>query len=106
MPIAAASRCPQCGRLQRARGRCRACQRIGRYSYPDAKRIYNSRAWRLLRDQVLSEEPVCRECRAPALLEVDHVIPIVKAPHLALVRSNLQALCGPCHAIKTRRETL
>ncbi len=106
MPIAAASRCPRCGLLQRSRGLCRGCQRTRRYTHPDAKKIYNSRAWRLLRDQVLSEEPVCRECRTPGLLEVDHIIPISRAPHLALVRSNLQALCGSCHAIKTRREAL
>lgn len=104
MPIAAASRCPRCGHLQRARGLCSACRRTGRYTAPDAKRIYNSRAWRALRDQVLSEEPVCRNCRVAGRLEVDHIITIAKAPWLALVRSNLQALCPPCHAIKTRCE--
>jgi len=35
---------------------------------------------------------------------VDHIIPLAKAWHLRLVRTNVQALCAPCHTAKTRRE--
>lgn len=105
MPTAALARCPRCGCLQRTRGLCRVCRPTHRHTHPDAKKIYNSRAWKLLRDQVLSEEPVCRACRAPSPVEVDHIVAIIRAPHLALDRANLQALCGSCHSIKTRRES-
>jgi 5-methylcytosine-specific restriction endonuclease McrA len=102
MPIAPSARCRGCHRLQDRPGLCSACRAgdPGR-----GKRIYNSKAWALLRDQVLSEEPVCRHCRRGGFLEVDHIVPVLVAPRLALVRSNLQALCPPCHATKTRNES-
>jgi 5-methylcytosine-specific restriction endonuclease McrA len=31
---------------------------------------------------------------------VDHIVPISVRPDLRLVRSNLQGLCGRCHAVK------
>lgn len=102
MPVAASSRCPRCRTLQSRPGLCPACKRSGVDGY--AKTIYNSRAWKLLRDQVLSEEPLCRVCRAAVPFEVDHITPIAVAPARALDRSNLQALCPPCHSEKTRRE--
>ena len=102
MPLAASSRCPRCHRLGPNPGLCVACKRHGPRG--QARRIYNSKAWRVLRDQVLSEEPWCRVCHAVGFLEVDHRIPVEVAPWLALERSNLQALCPPCHAAKTRRE--
>lgn len=101
MPLAPPTRCPNCRRLQRAVGLCSDC-RTARYGA--RKAIYNSPAWLALRDRVLSEEPVCRRCRAPAPTDVDHIIGLDKAPHLALTRSNVQALCAPCHGRKTRAE--
>lgn len=103
MPTAAPRRCPQCRRLQARVGLCNECKKD---RYGDSKRIYNSRAWKRLVDQVLSEEPLCRACRLVPPTQVDHIILIRKAPGRALDRANLQGLCLPCHAAKTRRETL
>lgn len=68
----------------------------------------NSAAWRRLRKQVLTEEPLCRHCAAQGLTvpatEVDHINndpsdnrhdPDDRS------KSNFQALCKPCHSIKT-----
>jgi 5-methylcytosine-specific restriction endonuclease McrA len=67
--------------------------------------VYDDPRWPLLRDQVLSEEPLCRaSCgRAPAV--VDHIRPHRGNEQLAFDRANLQAMCKPCHDAKTARET-
>ena len=102
MPVRAPSRCRDCRRLHTNAGAvCATCKRA---RYTDRRYIYSSREWAELRDQVLSEEPLCRTCRRAIPIEVDHIIPIDAAPHLALDRTNLQALCKPCHGEKTRTE--
>lgn len=57
--------------------------------------------WKRLRERVLLEEPVCRFCErrglAVAATVVDHIEPLSIAPDRRLDRSNLQALCAPCH---------
>lgn len=62
-----------------------------------ARRGYDSE-WRAIRLQVLAEEPICRDCDRPSA-EVDHIIPLRSGGTHA--RSNLQALCIPCHRAKT-----
>ncbi len=66
------------------------------------------RDWQRLRRLVLSEEPLCRECqkrgRVTLAVEVDHIVPIRKAPERRLDQTNLQGLCKPCHSRKTARE--
>ena len=63
----------------------------------------NSAAWRKLRKQVLAEEPLCRHCAAQGLVvlatEVDHMNGAADNS-----REALQALCKPCHSIKTMAE--
>lgn len=63
----------------------------------------NSAAWRKLRKQVLAEEPLCRHCAAQGLTvpatEVDHMNGAADNS-----RESLQALCKPCHSIKTMAE--
>ena len=54
--------------------------------------------WAAMRRRVLAEEPTCRSCGAPAT-DVDHIIPLANGG--TSDRSNLQALCGPCHWSKT-----
>ncbi|WP_422317953.1 HNH endonuclease, partial [Prosthecobacter sp.] len=60
--------------------------------------------WRRLRRVVLAEEPMCRKCGAIAM-EVDHIKTVARWPELRLVRTNLQALCKPCHKTKTARDS-
>lgn len=67
--------------------------------------VYNDPQWAALRDQVLSEEPLCRaQCGRPPTV-VDHIRPHRGDERLAFDRANLQALCKPCHDSKTARET-
>ncbi|MCM2580457.1 AAA family ATPase [Streptomyces meridianus] len=67
--------------------------------------VYDDRRWPPLRDQVLSEEPLCRaHCGRPPAV-VDHIRPHRGDEQLAFDRGNLQALCKPCHDAKTARET-
>lgn len=60
----------------------------------------NSAAWRKLRRQVLAEQPLCRHCAAQGL-----VVPATEVDHMRGAADNsrdaLQALCKPCHSIKT-----
>ena len=66
------------------------------------------RRWRALREQVLREEPLCRECASKGITkasaEVDHIVP--RAHSGSDDRENLQGLCGPCHSAKTMRESV
>lgn len=63
----------------------------------------NSDAWRKLRRQVLAEEPLCRHCAAQGL-----TVPATEVDHMRGAADNsrdaLQALCKPCHSIKTMAE--
>ena len=61
----------------------------------------HTRAWRRLRDQVVSEEPTC-QLRFTGICTVvsttaDHIVPVTAAPELALERSNCRGACGPCN---------
>jgi hypothetical protein len=64
-----------------------------------AERGYDSK-WVKLRNNYIKHNPLC-EARGPACKGaariVHHVIPIEKRPDLRLVRSNLMAVCDPCH---------
>jgi 5-methylcytosine-specific restriction endonuclease McrA len=70
---------------------------------PDAKRFYNSTAWRECRALKLRANPACEVCyrdrRAVVrATHVHHVEELSEVPDKALDLSNLQALCGPCHS--------
>lgn len=68
------------------------------------KRFYASSRWLKLRDQVRSEEPLCRQCKAQGMTRltqaVDHILDRKVQPDLAFDRSNLQGLCKQCHNAK------
>lgn len=49
------------------------------------------------------DQHTCRHCGAPAT-EVDHIINLAQGGTHHL--DNLQALCTPCHRIKTEQEAL
>ena len=77
---------------------------------PTTKNPRGHREYRRLREQVLAEELVCRDCRRKGRTkkaeEVDHILPVARRPDLVAVRSNLQALCKACHAQRTARQHL
>ncbi|NMB34825.1 MAG: HNH endonuclease [Firmicutes bacterium] len=63
---------------------------------------------RRLRKRVLLKHPLCAECkrqgRVTKATVVDHIIPHKGNPELFWDENNLQALCKPCHDLKTARE--
>jgi 5-methylcytosine-specific restriction endonuclease McrA len=72
----------------------------------DTRRVYASKAWKRLKDQVLSEEIRCYLCGEflYGQVDVDHKIPVESRPDLAFDRSNLGAAHHWCHSQKTQRE--
>lgn len=94
-------RCPECRTIVRGSGLCATCKKT---RYASRRHVYATKRWRLLRDQVLSEEVVCRHCSFARATDVDHIQPLAIRPELAYVRSNLQGLCVSCHSIKTCQE--
>lgn len=65
-----------------------------------------TREWRVLRDAVVSAEPVCW-LRFPGICTrvsttADHVIPKTVRPELAMTRSNLRGACAPCNHARGR----
>lgn len=59
-----------------------------------------------IRQQVLSDTPLCVACKAKgrvtAATEVDHIVALVNGG--TDTPDNRQALCGDCHDEKTRRD--
>jgi 5-methylcytosine-specific restriction enzyme A len=64
---------------------------------PSAKARGYDGEWEKARADFLAVYPSCRRCGAAATL-VDHIVPIRKAPHRRLDRTNFMALCTPCHS--------
>ncbi|MEM9966480.1 MAG: HNH endonuclease signature motif containing protein [Pseudomonadota bacterium] len=61
--------------------------------------------WKALRMLALDRDGwACVQCGARRGLECDHILPVRDRPDLAYTLSNLQILCGRCHARKTRIE--
>lgn len=74
-----------------------------------AKTKYSDPRWRRLRKQVIREEPFCPglpgdgHCDAPTT-DVHHLDGLGLTGPRGYDRTNLQALCHPCHARITARE--
>lgn len=66
----------------------------------DFRRIRSTQAWRRLAKQVIREEPVCW-LQLPGCTKIsttaDHIIPLIIAPQLALMRSNCRGACKRCN---------
>lgn len=55
-----------------------------------------------VRKRVLRRCPWCQTCGLARSTEVDHVIPLAEGgPN---TEANAQALCSPCHLVKTKAE--
>ena len=70
------------------------------------RRVLNRKPWKTLRRRILREHPFCATCGVAlgADGQVDHITPRAVRPDLQLTRSNCQALCARCHAVKTNKE--
>jgi len=68
--------------------------------------FYRSKQWRAMRSFMLSENPLCVECKKKGIIKVacdcDHIIDVKDDPSRCLDYTNLQMLCKPCHGKKTR----
>lgn len=115
MPTDRPSRCPYdgCRALTTRRGRCDDHQ-VKPWANPSANsRALTSRERAKFREAVLAGNPMCActgwcgqhhgPCAAPGA-QADHIIAIALGGS-RLARSNGQALCAPCHQVKTRLDT-
>jgi hypothetical protein len=64
----------------------------------------NNAAWRKLRASVLSEQPLCPECEARAVLEPATEVHHKNDNASDNSRENLVGLCKPCHSRHTARD--
>ncbi|MFG1873377.1 HNH endonuclease signature motif containing protein [Sphaerisporangium sp. NPDC049003] len=103
MPTRAPRRCTAagCGEDSEFDGRCarhRHPTRRGKAQpRPSSHAQGYDRAWRVISERARAEEPWCATgCGAPSE-HVDHI----DGDKTNNVRSNLQALCRPCHSRKT-----
>ncbi|QDY69807.1 HNH endonuclease [Qingshengfaniella alkalisoli] len=70
-----------------------------------SRAVTKSRRWKAMRMQALERDGwQCVRCGERRRLEVDHIEPVRNRPDLSYTLSNLQTLCGRCHARKTRIE--
>lgn len=68
-------------------------------------RVTRGPRWAALRLQALDRDGwQCVQCGTRKRLEVDHIEPVRDRPDLSFSLSNLQVLCGRCHARKTAIE--
>ena len=71
-------------------------------------KLCSSAEYKKRRAIFMFENPGCRLCEEQGITvpaeEMDHIIPLHVDPELALVKSNWQALCRPCHKEKTISE--
>lgn len=68
-------------------------------------RVTRTQRWKALRLQALERDGWrCVQCGERRGLEVDHIQPVRDRPDLSFTLTNLQCLCGRCHARKTRTE--
>lgn len=64
------------------------------------RRGVDSAEWQRLRRAVFRRDPACVACGSAEDPHVDHVVPVSRGGVTTL--ANLQRLCAPCHAAKTR----
>lgn len=103
MPQSPPSRCgePGCGRLVSGGNRCEDHRRKP-WANPSANtRELSGRQRERIHKRQIRDEPQCRNCGSAQDLQTDHVIEVSDGGSL-LDASNLQTLCGTCHAAKTR----
>ena len=72
----------------------------------DQRRERNTPRYKRMRRLFLAENPLCAVCakagKTVSADEIDHVIPVRKAPQHFW--KGWQAICRPCHEIKTAQE--
>ncbi len=66
--------------------------------------FYLTKEWKALRKRALTRDGgVCVACGSTERLQVDHLLPRSRYPHLALDLDNVQVLCIHCNSSKGTR---
>lgn len=98
---------PGCAALITRGRRCRAHAVTAEHARPnyDVRRWYRTPRWKALRTRILREQAYrCADCKqVVAALEIDHIAKHEGDPARFWDRTNVQALCRPCHSRKTQR---
>ena len=78
------------------------------YSARESDSVYQTPAWRSVRQRQLSIQPLCQGClsrgRVEAAKHVDHVFPWRQIGKQAFLRNIFQSLCPECHSYKSGQE--
>jgi 5-methylcytosine-specific restriction endonuclease McrA len=72
--------------------------------WEDTHSVGSTRKERILRQQVLDEEPWCRDCGVARSTEAGHIIPRARGGRY--VRSNLKGQCHPCNVKQIQQDKL
>lgn len=105
MPTIAKTAC-RCGGT-RTNGQCDRCGiKRGIQTQKTTVRGYGA-DWARLSKRIRTERPLCEQCmregRVRAAVEVHHIVPIARAPHLRLDVDNLMSVCRECHETLEKR---
>lgn len=74
----------------------------------DPRLARKTRRYQREREMFLLKNPLCAMCKERGIIkvadELDHKIPVHKAPEKFWTKSNWQGLCQKCHATKSAQE--
>ena len=97
---------PTCPEQATYRGRCADHARQVNAATHRNRSIYNSAKWAATRRKVIFANPLCAVDGCDEIaVDCDHIVPIERGGAVWDL-TNLQGLCRPHHAAKTRREQL
>lgn len=95
-----------CGRHKQG-GKCPACG--GRKHRLTTRERGYDYAWQKFTKRIKAERPTCEDQainhpgQVRASEEIHHIAKVKDAPHLRLEPSNVLALCGQCHDMRTAK---
>lgn len=82
---------------------CDKHKRTDRRVYADYQKLYNTRAWKRLREMHLRKYPFCLICGSIYKRQVDHIEDHKGDTDLFFDSDNLQTLCHVHHSQKTMK---
>lgn len=72
---------------------------------PEMSRLYKSKRWRLIRNEVINNNPFCEICKLAFSVDCDHIEPWwINGKFWPEQGARYQALCKSCHSTKTKKE--
>lgn len=80
---------------------------VNAYSFMSShewKTLYQTKEWKAISNDVLTNQPICQYCHQAKSTEVHHMIPHRGNEEVFFDISNLVALCHDCHTKQTIKE--